>query len=178
MLQMLTTEHQLPATSTCSTNCFPTPLIVSFSTKFADSMRRLSASMASVGRWCCFATLSPTRMIALWGESLSKYSSRSSRVRFAVSGYRKYTTGMNTRLKMANTGHLSIASLCSGGLGIHTDVELVTKVSNADRCELGAHESEYPVRGDGSGCTSTWKVSSRQRLDHSGAVVCLPCAHC
>ena len=52
-------------------------------------------------------------------------------------------------------------------LDIVTDVELVTKVSDADRCELGAYESEYPVRSDSGGCTSGLELSLCSCLDIS-----------
>jgi hypothetical protein len=50
-------QSHSPATSTCSTYCFPPLTASSFVEKLADSTRRRSASIASAGRWCCFATL-------------------------------------------------------------------------------------------------------------------------
>jgi hypothetical protein len=77
---------------------------------------------------------------------------------------------------MANTGHVSVMSLPLGWLGIRTDVELVTKVSDANRCELGAYEPEYPVRSDSGGRTSEYRISVLVRSGHLWWSS--PCAHC
>ena len=71
---------------------------------------------------------------------------------------------------MANTKHISVANLFLGRLGMLTDVELVTKISDANRCELGAYEPEYPVRSDSGGCTSEYRISVWSGLDISWRV--------
>jgi hypothetical protein len=77
---------------------------------------------------------------------------------------------MKTRLKMANTGHVSVASLPLGWLGIRTDVELVAQIPDTNRCELGAYESEHPVRSDSGGCTSEHRISVWSGKDIPGGV--------
>jgi len=71
---------------------------------------------------------------------------------------------------MANTVHVSATSPSLGRLGIHTDVELVAQIPDTNRCELGAYESEYPVRSDSGGCTSEYRISIWSGLDISGGV--------
>ena len=49
---------------------------------------------------------------------------------------------------MANTELVSVADRNPSPLMRRTDVEFVAKVSNANRCKLGAYEAEDPVSSD------------------------------